>query len=356
MGVYRRPKCDHWYVLFYYDKKPVRWSSGTTLKREAQEYLADIKKSIRDGEFEKKYLYSPDHGSGNGQGLKTIGQVAAWYRENHAKAHYVPKSLKQFDYIIQNLLETIGDIPVMAMTRKHIEEYKTTRLAHVKKASVDKEIAMIGAMFNKLSQMDIIETNPIAGKIQFYNERSVRDRIASPDELKRIIDAMPRFDYFKVLFLLEYFTGLRAKDILLLRVQDLDLDRGLIPRLQPAKTRKSSGAVISVVLHDKIVPVLRQYIELNKITDRLFPVSYQGLRWRWMKVCEKAGVTGLKWHDLRHTYSTRLLNDSNASSKIIGDMMGINEDMVNKVYAQAEIQRKRDVINQIDTGPLDEHL
>lgn len=344
MGVFKRGNV--YYAEFFYQKKRMRWSTNESTKKAADEYYQNIKRSIRNGTFESDFLKKQDQGSG-----VKISEAADWYLKNYAAQNYVPKSLRQIRYTIGYFVEIVGDKLVSSLTRGDIEKYKTVRLLKVKKDSVDKELAFLSAMLNRLEEYEIIPDNPVRCKIKLFGENSKRKRTATIEELVLIFRSITE-EWFKVYVLTAYLTGLRLTDILNLRMCDIDLDRGLIPEIKPKKTAKSSGKTISVALSDFLVFVLRRYVEKFRIQDRLFLVPPYTITHKWGVLMKELNIPDLEFRDLRRTFSTRLYNDNqNADIKLIADMMGhAKPDITSNIYTRTEIDKKRNAVNNLEIG------
>jgi integrase len=80
-----------------------------------------------------------------------------------------------------------------------------------KPATVNREIACFKTIFNKAIKNDKAERNPAQG-VKLLKENNDRDRIRSPDELIRLLDASPA--HLKPIIKLAYYTAMRQGEIL----------------------------------------------------------------------------------------------------------------------------------------------
>lgn len=79
---------------------------------------------------------------------------------------------------------------------------------------------------------------------------------------------------------------------------DLDLVRSLA-RIRPGKT----GVGRTIPLTPRASAVLRPWCVG---AERLFDIHPDTVTKQFARLCRRAGVEGLRWHDLRHTAITRL--------------------------------------------------
>ena len=93
-------------------------------------------------------------------------------------------------------------------------------------------------------------------------------------------------------------TGMRRSEILRLRWCDVDLDIGFASLFET-----KNGEDRKIPLTGKCVRLLRN---LQKIDERVFPISLTCLRLAWFRARNKAGVKDLRFHDLRHEAISRM--------------------------------------------------
>ncbi|BDC19776.1 site-specific tyrosine recombinase/integron integrase [Acidianus sp. HS-5] len=119
----------------------------------------------------------------------------------------------------------------------------------------------------------------------------------SEDDVKRLIDATRRLRD-KLIIKLFLDTGLRSKELLSLRVEDIDLKNRMI-RVRETK----NGEERIVFFTDETEKLLRKYLAKHD-NEKLFPMTYQALYKLIKRLGERAGIKGLRPHILRHTFAT----------------------------------------------------
>jgi len=135
--------------------------------------------------------------------------------------------------------------------------------------------------------------------------------VLSRQEVVRFFRSVDSLRY-RLIFLFAYSAGLRLSEILHLHCDDIDEDRKLI-RVRHGKGDKDRY----VMLSDRIVPLLHQYLKAATTTHWLFPgrnpaspLSKEAVS----MACRKAvACSGIKkpttTHTLRHSFATHLLED-----------------------------------------------
>jgi integrase len=132
----------------------------------------------------------------------------------------------------------------------------------------------------------------------------VRQGFFTDEEYKLLRAVLP--DYVKIPLLIGYWTGMRAGEILMLRWEQLDLERGFL-RLEPGTTKNGQGRLIPLVTEvSEILWQWKQHVLAHYPSCR-WVCHYRGKRLlamptkSWKKACERVGIEGKLFHHLRRT-------------------------------------------------------
>ena len=87
----------------------------------------------------------------------------------------------------------------------------------------------------------------------------------------------------------------------------------------------------------------RQFVFTNPQTK----TKYTTIKTAWRTACRRAGITGLRFHDLRHTFGTRAA-DAGVPLPAIRDVMGHNSTQTTERYAHATDEGRRRAVEAID--------
>jgi site-specific recombinase XerD len=173
--------------------------------------------------------------------------------------------------------------------------------------------------------------------------------ILSRVEVMRILDAVENPKH-KAILVLTYSAGLRLGEVVRLRVEDIDSDRGLI-HIRQGKRRKDRYTMLS----SHALVVLRAYAREYRPRDWLFPGARPGRHLHERSVqkvfglaYEKAGIEkSVSVHSLRHAFATHLL-ERGTDLRYIQELLGHKSSKTTEIYTWVT---KRD-IGQIKS-PLD---
>ena len=149
--------------------------------------------------------------------------------------------------------------------------------------------------------------------------------ILSADEVVRFLEAVPSLKA-RAALTTAYAAGLRASEVVSLKVADIDSDRMLI-QVHHGKGAKDRTLMLSA----QLLTILRTYWQLARPTDWLFPgrtpdkpIDVQVLHAACRSATKAAGlVKRVSVHTLRHSFATHLL-ENGVDIRIIQVLLGHN--------------------------------
>ncbi len=156
--------------------------------------------------------------------------------------------------------------------------------------------------FARSPKFKLIQDNP-ASHVEKPNPKNERDRVASAEEwalLRRA--AAPQLLHFLTI---AYTVGSRKGELLKLELPDVDMRRR---EFTLRKTKNGETRIVAMT-----PDVYETFMELHK-ERRLDTPSvflYKGKPWKnprtaFAAACRRAGIKGLRLHDLRHAAGTNL--------------------------------------------------
>lgn len=157
------------------------------------------------------------------------------------------------------------------------------------------------------------------------------------DEIKRMIEASRDiYDALIVSILAE--TGIRASELLQIRIRDIDLDRGEV------RVRGKYGKERIVFLGPTSRALIKAYIDAvdPHPRARLIDMTYQALHKRLKKLAARAGVdpSKVRPHVLRHTFATEAIRRG-MSLPALQKLLGHSDIKITEVYLHMNIEDVR---------------
>lgn len=269
--------------------------------------------------------------------------------------HYLPyvtpreRSWKRDEELYRLRIEKIfGDKKLDAIERKQIQSFHTALLAEgLAPASCDHHVKLIRQSLNLAVEWDMLEKNP-ASKVPLFNVDNKVEHYLDEDQLQRLLAVLrspdsPRNVCLIALFLLS--TGARLNEALTAKWADIDRQTR-VWRI-PASISKSRKIRV-VPLNDSALDVLAELdtegefegLFVNRQTGK----SYTAIFKVWSRLRIKAGLPHLRIHDLRHSFSSFLINNGRSLYEI-QHILGHSDPKVTQRYAHLSTKSLQDAAN-----------
>ena len=143
-------------------------------------------------------------------------------------------------------------------------------------------------------------------KLKQYKESSQRIRWLQPHEAQRLIDALPD-NFWRQMAIFSLCTGLRQGNVFGLKWEQIDLARR-IAWIYPDEAKADKA--IGVPLNQTAVQILsgrlgihKTFVFTNSANNRIKELDDRV----WERSLKKANITDFRWHDLRHTWASWLV-------------------------------------------------
>lgn len=238
--------------------------------------------------------------------------------------------------------------PTPADLARHKRELENNPEAEVrvtrKIATVNRELDKLRRMFSIAEREKWIkpDQNPFAESESLISvaDEHKRERIITRDEERRLLTAcsVPHREHLKPLVLCALDTGMRRGEILSLRWRDVDLEHGLIT-IQAFNTKTMKERQVSLTA--------RLASELERLWEhsprdpfrRVFGIT-DNVQRSFTAARNEAGLSDLRFHDLRHTHATRLVGAHIPISEV-GRVLGHQNPNTTYRYVNANVETAR---------------
>jgi integrase len=202
------------------------------------------------------------------------------------------------------LRQFLGNHALSEITRDEIAGVGARKRAESSNATANRYLALVRAILRKAClEWAWIDRVP---KVKMYPEPKRRVRWMTPKQAQGLLAALPEHQRDIALFALA--TGLRQSNVVRLRWSQVDLDR----RTAWIEADEAKGGEdIHVSFCDLAVEVLER--QRGKHSERVFtyegnPIRYVNTK-AWRNALKRAGITDFRWHDLRHTWASWLIQN-----------------------------------------------
>lgn len=287
MPIFKPSGTSKWYVDVVDPRgKRIRRSTGTEDETAAQEYHDRLKAD----------LWRVSH-LGERQ-ARTFDEAALrWISDHQHKRTIGADTLK-----IGRLRSFFTNLKLHEITGDDCRAAVCEVAPGTKNATKNRYLALLRAILNKAEKEWLwIEKAP---HVALYHEPKGRIRWITPEEAHRLIQHLPA--HLVPIVRLALATGLRKSNIYGLRWNQIDMQRH-VAWVHPdeAKARRAIG----VPLNQTAIDVLRSRIGKHQEFVFVFrgkPMQGKG-RDGFNDACKRAGITNFRFHDLRHTWASWLI-------------------------------------------------
>lgn len=284
MGLYRRGK-TFWFNIMYQGRR-MQESLGTDDRKLAEKIYAKTLTDIIEGRYfdsvkAKNTLFE---------------EMVEKYLDEHAHS--------RDEHTVKKLRAFFKGYTLFEMNTRLVAEYRNLRSKKVKPATVYQELALLRRMFNvAIREWEWIKDNPVARLSFSVGNKNARDRWLTLEEEGRLLEQATNPRWLRTLLMVALHTGMRRGEILGLEWPSVDLNRRAI-----TVERSKNGEKRIIPMSATLLNTL-QGAKVRGIAGKVFPVSVRSLRVAFDGALKKAGIENCRFHDLRHTFATRLVQN-----------------------------------------------
>jgi integrase len=269
-----------------------------------------------------------------------------------------------------NLVPHIGTAKAIAVTRQDVQRMHSKVGSARGRYAANRAVALLKAAYAWGNKQGYVSDgiNPASG-VDRYKEKS-RERYLTSAEMKAIGEAMieaetvglpvnagdakhspkgqrvPLSPHATAAIRLLMLTGCRLREILHLRWSEVDLERGVL-RLPDSKTGKKvvflPSAAVEILTN---LPRIGAFVIAGESAGTKREKPRADLKRPWRAICKRAGVAGVRIHDLRHTFASVGVGGG-LGLPAIGSLLGHTNAATTKRYAHLADEAARRAVDAI---------
>lgn len=284
-GIIEIPKGSGiWWVDISIDGQRRRWKVGS--KTAAKAFYQKLKVEAMEGRlFPEKY-----------ERKRVMFSELAKDRLALVTAHH--SRPKGENHLIERWLIDFKDMDASKITPSMIENVLTEIKQEGKApATVNHHLELIKAMYNKASRDGLLSVNP-AAKVKKYKLNNVIVRYLTPQQEVSLFESLS--NTYHPIVKTAINTGIRQGELLRLTWDDIDWNTGIL-----TVKKSKHGQAHRMPMNSLVQEVLSEAFK-NRKTDRIFPHDNSRMRKTFEKAIKAAGLAPFRFHDLRHTFASRL--------------------------------------------------
>lgn len=295
----------------------------------------------------------------------------------HNSSKIKPSTFQRYEGLYRNYIKEseIAGSKIVNIKSMHIQKlYNTLSKNGYSYSQINTLNSFLKAFFNWCIDNDYILKNPCSkvnlkgNKTDIINNKRKDVEILSEKEIATLKSFLKGSD-FELLFLLDLATGLRQGELLALDWEHIDLKN---------KTAKIDRSVKEVYIYDdentKHIETIFQtpktltsfrtifipdvLIEmLNKVDNKeglLFkddngkPLKGKNISTKWTKILKGCNLPHKKFHSIRHTYASMLLQNG-VDIETVAELMGHSAISITQIYLHSTSKSKTNSVNKLNS-------
>jgi integrase len=323
-------------------------------KKEADSFLAGVRADLDRGVW-------LDPGAGK---VSVADYSVRWLRE---RPQLRPRTVELYEGLLRNHINpALGATQMNQLSSARVREWRATMLRSGKPgvSAVAKCYRLLHAIFATAVEDGLVPRNPCIIKGASI-ERPAERPVASIAQVFEIADAIE--PQYRAMVMLGTFCSLRLGEIRALRRRHVDVLHRTVrveEQIQELSNGelvvgppKSDAGVRTVAIPPAILPEIEAHLSsfVGVGADAMLFSNINGAPLRratfytvWSRAMKEVGVSGLRFHDLRHTGNT-LAAMTGASTKELMSRMGQSSPRAALIYQHATQARDEAIANGLST-------
>ena len=345
MSVYKRKyrnrksgkivESKNWYISYYFEGKKITESVSPN-KRVAEDAL----KSVTGDIAKDKYRLRRDTKSPK---FEDYAEVYLEYSKANKRSYEADITM------FKALSAFFKGYKLSKMTPFLIEKYKIERGKKVArmskkpiaKATINRELAILKAMFSMAIRDGESDTNPVKA-VKFFKEDNQKERILTSEEIQRLLAECN--GHIKPIVILALNTGMRLREVLYLKWSRIDFNRNIIIVTQ-TKSNKNRNIPMNGFVIKTIENIKRnsEYLFCDTKTGEPF----DSIKTSFGKALIRAGLVDVRFHDLRHTAATMMVM-SGVDLVTVKEILGHSSIEMTMRYAHPTSEGKMNAVKALE--------
>jgi integrase len=330
------------YQIGYFVDSRLKWkSTGARTKPEALSVLKN---------FEKSFTKSIPSKSLSG----FITEFLSFAEQNYSSG-----TVEIYRTALSYLSQIIGEASLSAITQRHADIYKVTRLQafrqyskteRIKPTTVNCELRTLRAAFNVALRWKLITDNPFRG-VSLASIPETAPIFFTRADFQKLLDSIKE-EWLKNIVVFAALTGMRRGEILNLRWESVDMQRKVLVLQSTASFRVKAGRRRTVPLSDSAIYLLTQIMNASQsgyvfehrgrqIGESCLSHKFKG----YVRECF-SNESALHFHSLRHSIASWLVQGGSTLYEV-QMLLGHSSSKMTQVYAHLLPETLHCTVNKV---------
>jgi len=316
-------------------------STGTTNRREAETIEREFREELNRRRHQIREA-SPE--------MTFAGLAARFLADGSPRPYHLDR--------LKVLLPYFGESTIDRISKPAVREYRAARVKAkptLTETTLNRDIEVLRHLLYWSVDEGFLSTNPLA-RIRLPRQRRKPRPILGLTEETKLLDAAA--PHLRHLIIAALDSGMRRGELLTQRAEHIDLSRSV---LLVTHSKTPGGEAREIPLTARLAHLLVSVTEkLKTETDadrRKNPdnlvFTFEGrpikkIKTAWKAAIRRSGIRYFRFHDLRHTFNTRLM-EAGVLQDVRKALMGHSSgEEVNSLYTHVELPARREAIGKLE--------
>jgi integrase len=323
-----------WWVYLYRDGRRFQYSTGTGNRKRAEKIEDKLKQELNDQRFQ---LVEADPSM-------TFGELAARFMASGSvRPHHL--------YHLKFLLPYFSDFVVLRITKALADEFRKARHERnpaIKDATINRDLSVLRHILYWAMDEQLLAVNPLT-RMKMVRERRIRRQILSLAEEALLLGVAA--GHLRTILLIALDAGLRRGEITSQRWEDIDFAQKI---LSVTHSKTPEGESREIPLTRRLYDFLLERRRSEGLVIEFHGQPVHIIKRTWQTALRNAKIRHVRFHDLRHTFATRLM-EAGVLQEVRMALMGHSSGAkIHAVYTHIELPTKRSAIRKLETWVQDQ--
>ena len=314
-------------------KRRQQWISVKGTRKDAEQRLTELLAQVDGGGFVKP-------------AKATVGEFLGQWLDTYAASQVRPNTLESYKQRGKHLIAGLGHISLNGLRPEHLQGYYASKSDSLSGGTLIKHHNLIREALSHAVKWGLLARN-IAEAVDAPRASRREMQALTSEQVHYLLDSCRDTPWYPMIHTL-IWTGLRRSELLGLRWKDVELDLASL-RVVQVLHQLNSGTYIfqepktakgrrAVALSPTSCVLLRAHREHGEADTELLGKPLTGsslvfghadgtprapatLTHAFSKLAKRAGLIGVRLHDLRHTHASLLLQQS-VHPKVVSERLG----------------------------------
>jgi integrase len=242
------------------------------------------------------------------------------------------------------LLPHFGECPIGHISKPLVRDYRKQRHAEKRltETTLNRDVEVLRHLLYWALDEGFLTANPLARIRLVRGRRKPRPVMNVEEEAKVITAAAP---HLSPIIIAALDAGMRRGELLTQCYEHIDFNRRV---LLVTHSKTAGGEAREIPLTARLAELLSSRHKPEGLVFTFNGHQLHRIKTAWKAAIRRAGIRYFRFHDLRHTFNTRLMEAGVVQDVRMALMGHSSGEEVNSLYTHVELPVKREAIRKLE--------